>query len=105
MTSLGMVKLTPMDALEDKAMLILRYGRVFYEETSLGEWVGFRLGKVELSMRVRAAYGMEDSCWVPRLITRADAWKLPADWTLRILRDSCNALGEKIRGRYIDKVV
>lgn len=107
MTSLGMVKLTPIDALEDKAMLVLRHGRVFYQETSLGDWIGFRLGKVEINMRLRAAYGyeMEDSCYVPRLITRTDAWKLPQDWILRILRDACNALGEKIKGRYIDKVI
>lgn len=105
MISYGMTKLTLIDDLENKAMIILREGRVFYEETSLGEWIGFRLGKVEITIRLWAPYGMQDSVWVPRLITKTDAWKLPDDWTMRILRDSINALGEKIRGKFVDRVV
>jgi hypothetical protein len=80
----------PICDLHKKARAILVNGRPFIEETSLGEWIGFRWGKTEISVRteVNPKYPeLSGQKWRTRLFANGNAWDLGTGWVVEILRN------------------
>ncbi|MDI6756021.1 MAG: hypothetical protein QME78_16735 [Thermodesulfobacteriota bacterium] len=75
---------------------VLINGRSFIEKTSLGEWLGFRWGRAEISVQTSSKY-FPERVLTAHLYLPNDAWALDFDWTLKILRNLDTALDEKLR--------
>lgn len=82
--------------LNGKARAVLINGRPFIKKTSLGEWMGFRWGKAEISIRSESPYFPDDK-WRTRFYTKEDAWDLRGNWGVEILRNINAALDEKLK--------
>lgn len=82
--------------LDKKARAILINGRPFLKKTGMGEWVGFRWGKVEISIRSESPH-FPDDLWRTRLYTKEDAWDLDLNWGIEILRKINAAMDEKLK--------
>lgn len=86
---------------DQNALAVMIHGRPFIQTTSLGEWVGFRWGKVEVSVRTKGANFLDD-IWQARLYNKTSVWKLDLDWSLEIMRKVNDALGRKIEAKKRD---
>jgi len=82
--------------LDKKARAILINGRPFVKKTTLGEWMGFRWGKGEISIRIESPHFPDDK-WRTRFYTKEDAWDLRGNWDVEILRNLNAALDEKLK--------
>ena len=83
-------------ALNKKARAILINGRPFVEYFPLGQWMGFRWGKSEISIQTQSKYSPEN-IWRTRLFIKDTGWNLDANWDLEILRNLNAALDEKLK--------
>ena len=82
--------------LNKKARAILINGRPFVEYLSLGQWMGFRWGKAEISIRTWSPVFATD-LWRSIFYIKGDAWNLDAVWDLEILRNLNAGLDEKLK--------
>jgi len=82
--------------LNKKARAILINGRPFVQYTDLGEWMGFRWGKAEISIRTWSPILATD-LWRTRLYSKEGAWDLDETWDLEILRNLNAALDQKLK--------
>lgn len=97
------IKNKPIHDLDKKARAVLINGRPFVKITTLGEWMGFRWGKAEVSVQTGSKYYSE-IVWMTRLYTKTDAWILGIDWAVEILRNLNAALDEKLREQEMRRI-
>lgn len=82
--------------LNKKARAILINGRPFTKKTGMGEWMGFRWGKAEISIRTWSPILATD-LWRSMFYSKGGSWDLDPGWDLEILRNLDAALDDKLK--------